>query len=215
MSSRQYIASELFERVSTTWDAARMVLAMGGNIGGTISLLPKCAGNDPLKRNSQHWEWRECQSCLRYWTAIWGTSRIWRSGANVAYQDGGSAVEDEEKQLGLAALELIIAVIKLAYQLILATKQWLSQTCPAIIASSFVPKPIDGTIIGQTLDIPEWKDLFGTLRWIRYHWQPNDLLCCAGYLGGEEKNSLASLFYLNAKDGVAVAMKYRFGQYPW
>lgn len=210
---RQYIASELFERVEVQRGASAALngaSSSGGNIGGTISLLPKRAGNDPLKRVTVSTENGENAKVALDIGQRFGAHQEYGVRANVAYQDGGSAIDDEEKQLGLAALGVDYRGDKtrvsadIGYQ-----NNELSQTRPAIVASSFVPKPIDGTHNwAKPWTFSNEKDLFGTLR-AEYDITDNlTTYAAAGYLDGEEKNSLASLFYLNAKDGSG--NEYRF-----
>jgi len=106
---RQYIATELFERVELQRGASAMLngaAPSGGNAGGTINLLPKRAGNEPLR-----------QLTLGYGAGnqrrvgIDVSDRFGEDGAggvrfNAAYQDGDSAVDNESAKLGLAALGL-------------------------------------------------------------------------------------------------------------
>ena len=214
MLPRQYIATELFERVELQRGASAMLngaAPSGGNAGGTINLLPKRAGNEPLR-----------QLTLGYGAGNQGrvgidvSDRFGEDGAggvrfNAAYQDGDSAVDNESAKLGLAALGLDYRGDRYRVS---ADLGWqdnkLNETRPNVTLSGVtaVPEaPKGDTNWAQPWSYSNEKDLFGTVR-AEYDFQDNLTGYAAyGARKGEEENSLANLTVTNA-DGTGST--YRF-----
>lgn len=210
---RQYIASELFERVEVQRGASSALngaSSSGGNIGGTISLLPKRATNEPLKRVTVSTDNGENVKVALDVGQRYGKNGEFGVRNNVAYQTGGSAIDDEDKKLGLVAFGLDYRGDKLRVSSDLGYQNnQLDQSRPSIVATTFVPKPIKGSHNwAQKWTYSNEKDVFGTLR-AEYDIEDNVTAYSAvGYLKGDEKNSLASLFTLNNADGSGT--EYRF-----
>lgn len=211
---RQYIATELFERVELQRGASAMLngaAPSGGNAGGSINLLPKRAGNEPLR-----------QLTLGYGAGDQGrvgidvSDRFGQDDAvgvrfNAAYQDGDSAVDNESAKLGLAALGLDYRADKYRVS---ADFGWqdnkLDETRPNVTLSGVtaVPEaPKGDKNWAQPWSYSNEKDLFGTVR-AEYDFQDNLTGYAAyGARKGEEENSLANLTVTNI-DGTGST--YRF-----
>ena len=106
---RQYIATELFERVEVQRGASAMLngaAPSGGNAGGTINLLPKRADNEPLRQLTVGYGQGDQSKVAVDVSDRFGSDDAIGVRFNAAYQDGDSAIDDESSTLGLAALGL-------------------------------------------------------------------------------------------------------------
>lgn len=211
---RQYIATELFERVEVQRGASAMLngaAPSGGNAGGTINLLPKRASNDPLRQLTLGYGQGDQGKIAVDVSDRFGTEDAFGVRFNAAYQDGDSAIDDESSTLGLAALGLDY---KGEQYRLSADLGWqdnkLKETRPSVNLGgvSSVPKAPDGSKNwAQPWTYSDEKDIFGT---IRGEYDFNDNLTAYGAYGirsGEEENSLATLT-VNSADGAGTI--YRF-----
>ena len=211
---RQYIATELFERVEVQRGASAMLngaAPSGGNAGGTINLLPKRAGNDPLREVTLGYGQGDQGKVAVDVSDRFGSDDAIGVRFNAAYQDGDSAIDDESSTLGLAALGLDYRGDQ--YRLS-ADLGWqdnkLSETRPSVNLGgvSSVPNAPDGSKNwAQPWTYSDEKDVFGT---IRGEYDFNDNITAYGAYGarsGEEENSLATLT-VNNIDGAGTV--YRF-----
>ncbi|MER1973255.1 MAG: TonB-dependent receptor plug domain-containing protein, partial [Psychrobacter alimentarius] len=88
---RQYIATELFERVEVQRGASTMLngaAPSGGNSGGTINLLPKRAGNEPLREVTLGYGPGDQGKVAVDVSDRFGTDDALGVRFNAAYQDG-------------------------------------------------------------------------------------------------------------------------------
>ncbi|MGA4438822.1 TonB-dependent receptor [Psychrobacter pocilloporae] len=211
---RQYIATELFERVEVQRGASAMlngVAPSGGNAGGTINLLPKRASNEPLREVTLGYGQGDQGKVAVDVSDRFGSDDAIGVRFNAAYQDGDSAIDDESSTLGLAALGLDYRGDQ--YRLS-ADLGWqdnkLSETRPSVNLGgvSSVPNAPDGSKNwAQPWTYSDEKDVFGT---IRGEYDFNDNITAYGAYGvrsGEEENSLATLT-VNNVDGAGTV--YRF-----
>lgn len=212
---RQYIATELFERVEVLRGASAFLTGAnpgGGGIGGAINLLPKRAPNEALTR-----------------VTLGGGSGLQGSGAvdiarrygaadafgvrlNAAYRGGNTAIDDEEASLGLVSLGLDWKsdTVRLSGDLGYQDNQ-LDQTRTNIQLAGLtrVPEaPKASRNYAQPWSYSNERDLFGTLRgevdlssrltgWAAY-----------GLRRSEEANSLANLTVTNADTGAANTSRF-------
>jgi len=201
---RQYIATELFERVEVQRGASAMLngaAPSGGNAGGTINLLPKRASNDPLRQLTLGYGQGDQGKIAVDVSDRFGTEDAFGVRFNAAYQDGDSAIDDESSTLGLAALGLDY---KGEQYRLSADLGWqdnkLKETRPSVNLGgvSRVPKAPDGSKNwAQPWTYSDEKDIFGT---IRGEYDFNDNLTAYGAYGmrsGEEENSLSGLTITN------------------
>ncbi|WP_198331368.1 TonB-dependent receptor [Psychrobacter aquimaris] len=211
---RQYIATELFERVEVQRGASTMLngaAPSGGNAGGTINLLPKRAGNEPLRELTLGYGQDDQGKVAVDVSDRFGTDDAFGVRFNAAYQDGDSAIDDESSTLGLVALGLDYRGDQ--YRLS-ADLGWqdnkLKETRPSVTLAgvSRVPKAPDGSKNwAQPWTYSNEEDVFGT---IRGEYDLNDSITAYGAYGvrsGDEENSLANLT-VNNVDGTGTT--YRF-----
>lgn len=211
---RQYIATELFERVEVQRGASTMLngaAPSGGNAGGTINLLPKRAGNEPLRELTLGYGQGDQGKVAVDVSDRFGTDDAFGVRFNAAYQDGDSAIDDESSTLGLVALGLDYRGDQ--YRLS-ADLGWqdnkLKETRPSVTLAgvSRVPKAPDGSKNwAQPWTYSDEEDVFGTIRG-EYDFTDNITAYGAyGVRSGEEENSLANLT-VNNVDGAGTT--YRF-----
>lgn len=211
---RQYIATELFERVELQRGASAMlngVAPSGGNSGGTINLLPKRAANDPLRQLTVGYGKGDQGKVAVDISDRFGTDDAFGVRFNAAYQDGESAINDESSTLGLAALGLDYQGDQ--YRLS-ADLGWqdnkLKETRSSVTLDrvSSVPDAPKGKINwAQPWTYSNEEDVFGTLR-AEYDFSNNITGYGAyGIRSGEEENSLSGLTVTNAN---GTGSTYRF-----
>jgi len=211
---RQYIATELFERVEVQRGASAMLngaAPSGGNAGGTINLLPKRASNDPLRQLTLGYGQGNQGKVAVDLSDRFGTDDAFGVRFNAAYQDGDSAIDDESSTLGLAALGLDYKGDQ--YRLS-ADLGWqdnkLKETRPSVTLAgvSRVPKAPDGSKNwSQPWTYSNEKDVFGTIRG-EYDFNDNLTIYSAyGMRRGDEDNSLSDLTVTN-NDGSGTTSRF-------
>lgn len=206
---RQYIATELFERVELLRGASAFLNGAnpgGGGVGGAINLLPKRAPNEPLNRVTVG-----AGSGGQANLAVDVARRFGPDGAtgvrvNAAVREGGTAVNDEKASLGLASVGLdwrsrdVRLSGDLGYQ-----DNRLKRTRTNVSlggAATAVPAPPDASSnFAQPWTYSNERDLFGTLRG-EWDIAPAATAWAAyGLRRSEEANSLANLTVSNAASG--------------
>ena len=211
---RQYIATELFERIEVQRGASAILngaAPSGGNAGGTINLLPKRADNEPLRELTVGYGQGDQGKVALDVSDRFGTDKALGVRFNAAYQDGGSAIDDESSTLGLAALGLDYRGDQ--YRLS-ADLGWqdnkLSETRTNVTLDGVtgVPKaPTASKNWAQPWTYSNEEDVFGT---IRGEYDFGDHLTGYGAYGirsGDESNSLANL---TVSDTKGTGSAYRF-----
>ncbi|WP_394261821.1 TonB-dependent receptor [Moraxella boevrei] len=202
---RQSITSDLFERVEVQRGASAAFNGAapgGGNIGGTISLLPKRAKNTPTRSVTISTEQGENAKIALDMGQRFGANQEYGVRANVAYQDGGSVIDDEDKKLGLVALGLdyradnLRVSSDLGYQ-----KNDLAKIRPAINVTDWQGNPTANGIpaipandknFSQNWAYSNSEDVFGTLR-AEYDINPSLTAYGAyGFRKGQEYNVFAN-----------------------
>lgn len=169
---RQYIATELFERVEVLRGASAFLIGAnpgGGGIGGAINLLPKRAPNEALTRLTAN-----VGSGLHHHVAVdvarrFGPDRNLGIRFNGAYRGGGTSVDHEDVGLGLAAVGLDWRSHRLRLSL---DAGWqdnrLKRTRTNVMLDNSltsVPRlPHPTTNYAQPWSYSNERDLFGTLR---------------------------------------------------
>lgn len=212
---RQYIATELFERVEVLRGASAFLNGAspnGGGLGGSINLLPKRAPNEPLNR-------------VTFGVASGGQTQVAADIArrfgpdgntgirvNAAARNGGTAIDDEDSKLGLLAVGLdwrsrdVRLSGDIGYQ---DHKLSRTRTNVDVAGLTAVPNaPDNQTNFAQPWSYSNERDTFGTLRG---EWDINANVtawAAGGARRGSEANSLANLIVNNATTGAATT--YRF-----
>lgn len=106
---RQYIAAELFERVEVMRGASAFLNGASPNsdgIGGTISLLPKRAANEPLNSVTAGWSSGNQTLLSADFSRRFGTGNSTGGRVNVARREGGTGIDNEHVELSLFSLGL-------------------------------------------------------------------------------------------------------------
>ncbi|ODS60230.1 MAG: TonB-dependent receptor [Acidovorax sp. SCN 65-108] len=213
---RQYIATELFERVEVLRGASAFLNGAspnGGGLGGSINLLPKRAPNEPLSR-------------VTFGVASGGQTQVAADIArrfgpdgntgirvNAAARNGGTAVDHEDVQLGLLAvgLDWRSRDVRLSGDIGWQDHRLKNTRTNVTLGSAVttVPSaPDNQTNFAQPWSYSNERDVFGTLRG-EWDLSPSTTAwAAAGARRGEEANSLANLTVTNAASGAATT--YRF-----
>jgi iron complex outermembrane receptor protein len=213
---RQYISSELFERVEVLRGPSAFLngSAPGGDgIGGSVNLSPKRAGSEPLTQvtlggatGSQFYG--AADIARRF-----GPDESVGIRANAAHRNGGTGVDYEDVDLDVASVGLdwrsrnARLSADIGYQ-----DHRLSQTRTNVtLAPSLllVPTPPDSkSNWAQPWTYSNERDTFGTLRG-EYDFSDNVTgWFAAGARSGSEANSLANITVDNALTGAGTT--YRF-----
>lgn len=213
---RQYIATELFERVEVLRGASAFLSGAnpgGGGIGGAINLLPKRAPNEPLSRVTVG-----VGSGGQTNLAADIARRVGPDGAtgvrvNAATRQGGTAVDDEKASLALASVGLdwrsrdVRLSGDLGYQ---DNRLKRTRTNVALDGTvTAVPAPPDASSnFAQPWTYSNERDLFGTLRG-EWDISPATTVWAAyGLRRSEEANSLANLTVSSAATGAGTMSRF-------
>lgn len=213
---RQYIATELFERVEVLRGASAFLNGAspnGGGLGGSINLLPKRAPNEPLNR-------------VTFGVASGGQTQVAADIArrfgpdgntgirvNAAARNGGTAVDHEDVQLGLLAvgLDWRSRDVRLSGDIGWQDHKLKNTRTNVTLGSAVTTMPSvpdNQTNFAQPWSYSNERDVFGTLRG-EWDLSPSTTAwAAAGARRGEEANSLANLTVTNAASGAATT--YRF-----
>lgn len=213
---RQYIATELFERVEVLRGASGFLSGAspgGGGIGGSINLLPKRAPNEPLNRVTFGVGSGGQTQVAADIARRFGPDGSTGIRVNAASHQGGTAVDDEDARLGLLAvgLDWRSRDVRLSGDIgwqdhklqRTRTNVTLGPTVTSVPAA-----PDNQTNFAQPWSYSNERDTFGTLRG---EWDISASVtawAAAGARRSEEANSLANLTVSNASTGAATT--YRF-----
>ncbi len=213
---RQYIATELFERVEVLRGASTFLNGAnpsGGGLGGSINLLPKRAPNEPLSRVTAGVASGGQAQLAADVARRFGPDNATGIRVNAAVRNGGSAIDDEDAKLGLLAvgLDWRSRDVRLSGDVGWQDNK-LSRTRTNVTLGgtpTAVPAAPDGkTNWAQPWSYSNERDLFGTLRG---EWDINGSVtayAAAGARRSEEANSLANLTVSDAATGAGTT--YRF-----
>jgi iron complex outermembrane recepter protein len=213
---RQYIPTELFERVEVLRGASAFLSGAnpgGGGIGGAINLLPKRAPNEPLTRASASvGSGSQAQGAVDI-ARRFGPSQQTGVRFNAALREGGTAIDDEHTRLALVALGLdwrsrdlrVSGDIGWQDNRLKRTRTNVS-LAPAVTAVPAAPDA--STNFAQPWSYSNERDLFGTLRG-EFDLAP-DLTAWAAYglRRSDEANSLANLDLNDAATGAAATSRF-------
>jgi iron complex outermembrane receptor protein len=212
---RQYIATELFERVEVLRGASAFLNGAnpgGGGIGGAVNLLPKRAPNEDLNRVSWGYSSGDALTIGADVSRRFGPDQSTGIRINAATRDGGTGVSDEKSSLGLLAVGLdwrsrdVRLSADMGWQ---DNKLKRTRTNVDISALSSVPDAPSNTVnYAQPWSYSNESDTFGTLR---AEWDINDQLtawAAAGMRRSEEANSLANIAVQNASTGASTTTRF-------
>ena len=197
---RQYIATELFERVEVQKGASAFLNGMapgGNNAGGTVSVLPKRAPNDGLTRISANYGAGARGGLSADIARRFGANDAFGVRINAAHHNGKTAVDDEKSRLSLINAgfdwrsEQARVSADLGWQ---DNKLKATRTNVTLSGLTEVPSaPKASTNWAQPWSYSNERDWFGTLRG---EYDFNDSLTAYAAYGlrrSKEGNSLANL----------------------
>lgn len=211
---RQYIATELFERVEVLRGASAFLIgaAPGGDgIGGAVNLLPKRAPDAPLTRFTAGYDGGQMSDSVDIGRRF-GANKEFGLRVNGSYRSGDTSVDNEGTKLGLLSVGFdwhgsnARVSADLGYQ-----DNQLNQTRPNVSLGSatFVPRAPDASVnFAQPWSYSNERDLFGTLRG---EYDITDALTAWAAYGlrrSEEANSLANPTISDASTGDATTNRF-------
>lgn len=213
---RQYIASELFERVEVLRGASAFLngaTPSGGGIGGNINLLPKRAGNEPLTQvtvggASGSQGYAAADIARRF-----GPDQSLGVRVNAAHRDGGTGVDGESVKLSALSVGLdwrgrdARVSADIGHQ-----EHRLDAARPNVTLGSavtVVPRAPDGrSNYAQPWTYSMERDTFGSLRG-EYDITPDiTAWAAAGARRSAESNALANPTVNNAFTGASTATRF-------
>lgn len=217
---RQYIAAELFERVEVLRGATAFLNGSspnGDGVGGSISLLPKRAPNDPLNVVTAGWSSGNQQFISADVARRFGPDDRAGVRLNVSHRDGGTAINKEGMELGLVSLAFdwrgddfrLSADVGYQSHKLDQTRTNVTLSTAAGSQNFRVPKAPDSKHNwAQPYSYSNERDLFGT---VRGEWDINKQLTAYAALGSRhshEANSLANLTVLNSATGAGTTNRF-------
>jgi iron complex outermembrane receptor protein len=213
---RQYIATELFERVELLRGASAFLMGAspnGGGIGGNINLLPKRAPNEALTRVTVGAGDGSQGNLALDVARRFGPDKATGLRINAAYRDGGTSVQDEKNKLGLFAvgLDWHSRDVRLSGDIGWQDNQ-LKRTRTSVTLgfglTALPALPEADSNFAQPWTYSNERDLFGTLRG---EWDiAKDLTAWAAYgmRRNDEANSLANLTVTDAVSGAGNTSRF-------
>ncbi|WP_417542675.1 TonB-dependent receptor [Methylophaga thalassica] len=212
---RQYIATELFERVEVLRGASAFLTGanpLGGAIGGSINLLPKRAPNYDLNRVTLGASMNDKRNIAADIARRFGENDEFGVRVNAAHHNGGTSIDDEQAELNLFNIgldyqgERLRLSADIGYQ-----NNQLDQTRTNVRLSGVnsVPSEPDASKNwAQPWSYSNEEDKFGTFR-AEYDLTDEVTAWAAyGMRRSEEENSLANFTLTNANTGAGTF--YRF-----
>ncbi len=213
---RQYIATELFERVEVLRGPSAFLTGIkpgGSGIGGAINLLPKRAPSEPLNRLTVGTGSGPFGSFAADLARRFGPDGSTGLRVNAAYRDGGTAVDNEENTLALLAVGLDWRGDKARLSGDLGWQDnRLRETRPNVTLGAgvtTVPEAPRGRAnFAQPWTYSNEKDLFGTLRGEVDLNLGVTLYGAYGLRRSDEANSLANLTVTDGATGAATNSRF-------
>ncbi len=216
---RQYIASELFERVEVLRGASAFLMGAspnGSGIGGNISLLPKRAPVEPLTRLTVNAGSGGSGGAALDVARRFGPDKATGVRFNAAYRDGGTAVDDEKARTSVVALGLDWRSRDLRLS---ADLGWqdnrLTRTRPSVTVNGLTALPAlpdNRANYAQPWTYSNERDTFGTLRG---EWDLNDAVTAWAAYGArrsKEANRLANLTVTDPATGDGTFYRFENGR---
>jgi iron complex outermembrane receptor protein len=216
---RQYIASELFERVEVLRGASAFLMGAspnGSGIGGNISLLPKRAPVEPLTRLTVNAGSGGAGGAALDVARRFGPDKATGVRFNAAYRDGGTAVDDEKARTSVVVLgvDWRSRDVRLSADLGWQDNQ-LTRTRPSVTVnglSAMPALPDNKANYAQPWTYSNERDTFGTLRG---EWDLNDAVTAWAAYGArrsKEANRLGNLTVTDAATGDGTFYRFENGR---
>jgi len=217
---RQYIATELFERVEVLRGASAFLTGAnpnGGGIGGAINLLPKRAPNYDLNRITLGASINDERNGSADIARRFGENDEFGIRVNAAHHNGGTSIDDEQAELNLFNIGLDYQGDRLRLSADMGYQNHqLEQTRTNLRlmnqVSSVPSTPNASENWAQPWSYSNEKDYFGTFRG-EYDFTENVTAWAAyGMRHGEEENSLSNLNITNGITGNGTLSRFDNGR---
>lgn len=168
---RQYIPTELFERVEVFKGASAFLngaIPGGTGIGGSINLLPKRAGNEPLNRINVGTDFNGGYISSDV-SRRFGEDEKFGVRVNTAYHGGNTEIDKEDNSLGVASIAMDYKGEQLRLSGDLGyTNNRLSENRPSLrLTNSVTALPSASQYAnyhGQSWTYSNEEDIFGSFR---------------------------------------------------
>ncbi|HEX5648480.1 MAG TPA: TonB-dependent receptor, partial [Steroidobacteraceae bacterium] len=194
---RQFVASEYMERVELFRGASAFLngAAPGGsNLGGTVNLVPKRAPAEGVRRLTVGWESDSAYYLAGDFGRRFGPDEQTGVRGNVAYRDGETSVEDQERELTVLAFgidhdgENFRLSADIGYQ-----DHHIDAPRPSVTPLGGIPKPPDAdSNFAQPWTYTDEEQLFGVVRAEYDLTRAVSAWAAYGLRQGEEANVLAN-----------------------
>jgi iron complex outermembrane receptor protein len=212
---RQYISSELFERVEVLHGASNFLTGItpsGDGLGGTVNLLPKRAANEPLTQVTLG-----TASGSQFYAATdisrrFGPDNNTGIRLNAAHRDGGTGIAREKVKLDVLSVGLdwrsrdLRLSADIGYQNHRLNE---ARSNVAVTGVTSIPNTPDASgNWAQPWSYSNERDTFGT---VRGEYDINDKVTAwfaAGMRHGTEANSLSNISPTNAITGAATTSRF-------
>ena len=213
---RQYIATELFERVEVLRGASAFLTgaAPGGNgIGGVINLLPKRAPNYDLNRITVGASHNDQRNVAADVARRFGENDEFGIRVNAAHHNGGTSIDDENAELNLFSVGMDYRGDRLRLSADMGYQNHqLDETRTNVSINGLtdvVPKAPDASKNwAQPWSYSNEEDVFGTFR-AEYDLNDNVTAWAAyGLRRTDEDNSLANFTLQDARSGEGVMGRF-------
>jgi len=211
---RQYIATELFERVEVLRGASAFLTGAtpsGNGLGGTVNLLPKRAPNEPLSRVTVGTGSGGYGNVAADIARRFGPDGSTGIRVNVATRDGATGIDDEKLKTSVASvgMDWRSRDVRLSGDIGWQDNQ-LKQTRPSVtpFGATSIPTPDAHVNFAQPWTYSSERDVFGTLRG---EWDLNSSVTAWAAYGarrGDESNRLAGFNLTDGGTGDGFTYRY-------
>jgi iron complex outermembrane receptor protein len=211
---RQFVASELLERVEVLRGANAFVNGAapgGGGIGGAVNLVPKRAPNDPLTEITAGVDNGGQTYVAADLARRFGPNNSNGVRLNLVRRNGATAIDDEHRQLSVAAIGLDHRNEKFRLSADVGFQEHkLDQARPSVNLAAGIPVPAApdaASNFSQPWSYSNERDVFGT---VRGEFDLNDNVTAWAAFGarhGREDNTLANP---TVTDNAGATSTYRF-----
>lgn len=210
---RQYISSELFERVEVLHGSSNFITGItpsGDGVGGTVNLLPKRAGNEPLSQLTVGTASGSQAYIAADLSRRFGPDQSTGIRVNVAHRDGGTAIDNENVKLNLMSVGIdwrsrnmrLSADIGHQDHRLNSTRTNVSAAAGFTLTA--VPTaPNSSSNWAQPWSYSDERDTFGTVRGEYDFNEKVTAWFAAGARNGTEANSLSNIALTSAQTGAA------------
>lgn len=151
ITPRQIVGTEMYERVEVLKGASAFLNGVppgGSGTGGSINLVPKRAGDTPLRRVTGTYSLESQFGGHADVGQRFGANNEWGIRINVAGRDGETAIENEEREYLLGSVALDYRGERLRLSLDAASQRQLveqGRTIVRLAGGIAVPEPVDSS----------------------------------------------------------------------